>query len=97
MFWPGSEAAIQGIRPSYYRTYDHDLPHTDRVDQVIEWLALPADQRPQFIAMYFAVVDDYGHAYGPAAPEVYRAQFDWQFARPPARSLFSSLVAPLPI
>ena len=32
-FWPGSEADIQGMRPSYYMKYDAKYPNADRVDR----------------------------------------------------------------
>jgi predicted AlkP superfamily pyrophosphatase or phosphodiesterase len=68
-FWPGSEAAIQGVRPTYYLKYDKSVPNADRVAQVIAWLKLPADQRPHFITLYMSDVDAAGHASGPDSPE----------------------------
>ena len=68
-FWPGSEAEIAGARPSYYLKYDDAVPDEERVDQVVNWLELPADKRPHFITLYFAEVDHAGHEYGPDAPE----------------------------
>lgn len=68
-FWVGSEAAIQGIRPVYYFAYDSSGPNRQRVDQVIEWLKLPEQNRPHFITLYFSDVDSKGHSYGPEAPE----------------------------
>lgn len=68
-FWVGSEAAVQGIRPVYYFTYDSSRPNRQRVDQVIEWLKLPEGQRPHFITLYFSEVDSKGHSSGPNAPE----------------------------
>jgi predicted AlkP superfamily pyrophosphatase or phosphodiesterase len=68
-FWPGSEAAIDGVRPSYYLHYDGSFPNPGRVDQVLRWLRLPADQRPHFITLYYADVDHAGHAYGPDSPQ----------------------------
>ena len=52
MFWPGSEASIRGIRPTYWRPFDDTLPHADRVKQVLDWLALPPDQQPSFETVY---------------------------------------------
>jgi len=69
-YWPGSEAPIQGIRPSYWLPYDGSFPNEDRVELVLEWLALPAAQRPNFITLYFSIVDDYGHSYGPDSPMI---------------------------
>jgi predicted AlkP superfamily pyrophosphatase or phosphodiesterase len=68
-FWPGSEAEIAGVRPSYYLKYDDTMPDDERVDQVVDWLRLPAQKRPHLITLYFAEVDHAGHEYGPDAPE----------------------------
>ncbi len=68
-FWPGSEAAIQGVRPSYYLHYDDKRPNPERVDQVLAWLRLPEAQRPHFVTLYFADVDHAGHQFGPEAPQ----------------------------
>jgi len=72
-FWVGSEADIQGIRPSYYKVYNGSIPNHKRVDQVLDWLALPKGQRPQLVTMYFSTVDSVGHRYGPDSPELPRA------------------------
>jgi predicted AlkP superfamily pyrophosphatase or phosphodiesterase len=69
-FWPGSEANILGTLPTYYMKYDAKYPNRKRVDQVLEWLQLPAERRPHFITLYFSDVDSAGHAHGPDSPEV---------------------------
>ncbi len=69
-FWPGSEAAIQGTRPTYYLKYDDHYPDPARVEQVLAWLHLPEAERPHFITLYFADVDHAGHQFGPDSPEV---------------------------
>jgi len=68
-FWPGSEAEIDGRRPSYYLAFDDTFPDDKRVDQVIAWLRLPPEQRPHFITLYYSNTDHAGHTYGPEAPE----------------------------
>ena len=73
MFWPGSEASIHGIRPTYWRPFDDALPNEDRVRQVIDWLALPPDEQPSFVTVYFSEVDTAGHKYGPDSPQVFEA------------------------
>jgi len=70
MFWPGSEAEIGGIRPTYWYEYDHDLPHTDRINQVLAWLDLPPDRRPIFITLSFPDTDDQGDRFGPDSQEL---------------------------
>ncbi|WP_100626724.1 alkaline phosphatase family protein [Algoriphagus formosus] len=64
-FFVGSEADIQGVRPSYYYDYDGRVPNLQRISKVFEWLQLPEDERPQLITMYFSDMDDTGHRYGP--------------------------------
>ncbi|HEY0947111.1 MAG TPA: nucleotide pyrophosphatase/phosphodiesterase family protein, partial [Opitutaceae bacterium] len=76
MFWPGSEVAIAGQRPTYWLTYDHDKPHAERVAQVLAWLDVPEAERPAFLTLYFAAVDDAGHDFGPLAPETHDALLD---------------------
>ncbi|HEY0701249.1 MAG TPA: ectonucleotide pyrophosphatase/phosphodiesterase, partial [Candidatus Acidoferrales bacterium] len=68
--WPGSEADIQGVRPTYYMKYDQKYPDDKRVEQVLAWLRLPAEQRPHFITLYFSDVDSAGHSHGPDSEQV---------------------------
>lgn len=70
MFWPGSEAEIRGIRPSHWFSYDSGRSIDDRVGTVLEWLALPAAERPRFLTLYFEHVDSAGHAVGPEGERV---------------------------
>src|SRR3954468_9680589 len=69
MFWPGTEAAIDGFRPTYWKPYDKSFATLDRVKQVLEWLALPAPEQPALISLYFEEVDTAGHDFGPDSPE----------------------------
>jgi predicted AlkP superfamily pyrophosphatase or phosphodiesterase len=73
MFWPGAEAAIHDVRPTYWRPYDDAYPNDDRVDTVLGWLALPARQQPAVITLYFSDVDHAGHDYGPDSSAVRQA------------------------
>jgi predicted AlkP superfamily pyrophosphatase or phosphodiesterase len=70
LFWPGSEAEIQGKRPSYYLHFDDKLDDEKRIDQIVAWLKLPPELRPHFITLYYANADHAGHAYGPDSDEV---------------------------
>jgi len=64
-FFVGSEADIQGVRPAYFFPYEHTVPNSQRVDQVLAWLRLPAKNRPHLITCYFSDLDDAGHRFGP--------------------------------
>jgi alkaline phosphatase D len=68
-FWPGSEAKIDGERPTYYLKFDDHFADDKRIEQVIAWLKLPPAQRPHFITLYYSTVDHAGHAYGPDSPQ----------------------------
>ncbi len=69
MFWPGSEVEIQGVRPSHWMPFDQSMPGDARVDRVLSWLDLPADQRPKLETLYFDIVDTAGHRHGPDGAE----------------------------
>lgn len=69
-FFPGSEAAIQGVRPGLWQAYDGSVSNIDRVKSVLAWLDLPVEKRPRFLTLYFSSVDDAGHAYGPESEHV---------------------------
>jgi len=70
LFWVGSEADVQGIRPSIWKPYEHNMPYGDRIDTVISWLQKPAQIRPHLIMWYFDEPDGIGHGYGPDSPEI---------------------------
>jgi predicted AlkP superfamily pyrophosphatase or phosphodiesterase len=69
-FWVGSEADIQGVRPTYYLKFDATFPNKKRVEQVLAWLQLPSEQRPHMITLYFSDTDTAGHRYGPDSAQV---------------------------
>jgi predicted AlkP superfamily pyrophosphatase or phosphodiesterase len=73
LMWPGSEAPIQGIRPSIWKPYSTALTPNDRVDQALEWLNLPVESRPSFITLYFPTVDSVGHEKGVHSKELEEA------------------------
>lgn len=70
LFWPGSEAAIHGYRPDYWKPFDVNVTPDARVDQVLAWLDLPVSKRPSFLTLYFDAVDHAGHQHGPDSPQV---------------------------
>ncbi len=70
MFWPGSEAAIRGVLPTYYKPYDKAFLAPDRVKQVLTWLDLPPAKRPRLVTLYFDLVDTAGHHGGPDSQDV---------------------------
>ncbi|KAJ5157697.1 pyrophosphatase/phosphodiesterase [Penicillium canariense] len=76
--WPGSEAHIGVVEPSYVDKYNGSEALPRKVNRVLELLDLPGPedesdltpQRPQFIAAYVPDVDKDGHNYGPNSTEI---------------------------
>ncbi len=70
MFWPGSDVAIDGVRPSRWLHFDGTLTPDQRVDQLLRWTDLRGDARPSFYTLYLEQVDHAGHDDGPDSPHV---------------------------
>ncbi|KIX05312.1 uncharacterized protein Z518_06184 [Rhinocladiella mackenziei CBS 650.93] len=77
--WPGSEAHIPDVEPTYLDTYNGSEALSRKVDRLLHWLDLPGDdddassqseKRPQFIAAYVPNVDADGHKFGPNSTEI---------------------------
>jgi len=70
VFWPGSDVAIDGVRPAHWLQFDAKLSSDARVAQALEWLDLPPPQRPAFLTIYFDEVDRVSHTFGPGSAQV---------------------------
>jgi predicted AlkP superfamily pyrophosphatase or phosphodiesterase len=69
-FWPSSQFAIEGVKPTYFRAFAEDGNPKQRVQQILQWLDLPEAKRPTLLLLYFENVDNAGHNAGPdSAPE----------------------------
>lgn len=68
-YWVGSEADIQGVRPTYYYRYNEAISIERRIQTVVDWLRLPAERRPHLITFYFPEIDLAGHRHGPESDE----------------------------
>lgn len=72
-FWVGAEAAIGGVRPTFWKIYDKALAFPPRAEEFSRWLALPPAKRPAVIAVYLEDTNSIGHKYGPRSPELAEA------------------------
>ncbi|MEL7728485.1 ectonucleotide pyrophosphatase/phosphodiesterase [Citromicrobium bathyomarinum] len=70
MFWPGSEVAIHGQRPSDWQRFDQNVSNRQRVETVLDWMRRPRGVRPSFVSLYFDTVDTAGHRFGPNSAEM---------------------------
>ena len=69
VFWPGSDVAIDGVRPEHWLHFDITLSSEARVAQALAWLDLPEPQRPAFVTIYFDEVDRTSHTFGPGSAQ----------------------------
>ena len=66
VFWVGSDVAVQGDHPTYWRDYQtQQLDFPGRVDEILRLLSLPEKERPHLVMAYFEEPDRSGHDYGP--------------------------------
>jgi len=73
-FWPGSEAEIGGLRPTYWKPYDYaGTSFEQRLDELVTWLRLPAAQRPAVVTFYLEETNGTGHRHGPDSPQLIAA------------------------
>ena len=68
-FWVGSEAAVDGVRPTYYYLFNDRIALDRRLQAVKGWLTLPEAERPHLILFYLSQVDHAEHLYGPGSKE----------------------------
>jgi predicted AlkP superfamily pyrophosphatase or phosphodiesterase len=64
-YFVGTEAPVDGVPMTYWHQYDESIPGMARVDQALEWLAMPDNTRPHLITLYFENVDTATHRFGP--------------------------------
>jgi predicted AlkP superfamily pyrophosphatase or phosphodiesterase len=72
-FWPGSEAAIQGVRPTIWNKYDAKIPAATRIQTILDWLRLPPERAPHVITLYFNELDSVSHQNPLDSPAIARA------------------------
>jgi len=66
VYWVGSDVAIGGEHPTYWRDYQTDqLDYPGRVSEIVRLLSLPEKDRPHLVMAYFEEPDRSGHSYGP--------------------------------
>ncbi|MCE2391996.1 MAG: alkaline phosphatase family protein [Proteobacteria bacterium] len=77
LFWVGSGSEWRGRAASYRRTpFDPRVSEREKVDQILDWLRLPAQRRPRLVMSWWHGPDRVGHRKGPDSPAV-----DEQMAR----------------
>jgi predicted AlkP superfamily pyrophosphatase or phosphodiesterase len=77
--WVGSEGEWRsGLGPRHWKRFDARVPESEKVDQILAWLALPdAAERPRLVTAWFRGSDGSAHRRGPdsdAVRDALRAQ-----------------------
>lgn len=72
-FWPGSNVAIGGVRPSDWQQFNQAITGEQRVYGVLDVLRRPVAIRPRFLTLYFDTVDSAGHEFGPTDTRTLKA------------------------
>ena len=72
VFWPGSSAEIDGVRPTQWKPFDAKVPPDAVVNDGLAWLA-QTNQRPNFLTLYFHNVDTESHHHGVESSQVAEA------------------------
>uniref|UniRef100_A0A4W5N2Y8 Ectonucleotide pyrophosphatase/phosphodiesterase 1 n=1 Tax=Hucho hucho TaxID=62062 RepID=A0A4W5N2Y8_9TELE len=72
-FWPGSDVAVNGRLPDFYKNYDRSIPFEGRISTIFQWLNLPQGERPDLYTLYMEEPDSAGHRYGPMSSQVIEA------------------------
>jgi predicted AlkP superfamily pyrophosphatase or phosphodiesterase len=65
--WPGSEAEIGGVRPTFWKPYDYRTPFEQRLEGAVRWLR---DDHVSLLTFYLEEANGAGHRYGPDSPEL---------------------------
>ncbi|CEL52889.1 hypothetical protein RSOLAG1IB_05957 [Rhizoctonia solani AG-1 IB] len=74
LMWPGPPVTRNGNKPTYFVPFRKDnITLEEKSNQILEWIDLPFDDRPQLINMYEPSIDDVGHHNGPDSPEMTEA------------------------
>ncbi|MGH2901018.1 MAG: ectonucleotide pyrophosphatase/phosphodiesterase, partial [Solirubrobacteraceae bacterium] len=72
-FWVGSESEWHGQIATYSkRPFDPSVGEAAKVDQILAWLDLPANERPGLIMSWWHGCDHLGHEEGPNSPNIAR-------------------------
>ncbi|KAJ3553887.1 hypothetical protein NM688_g3383 [Phlebia brevispora] len=90
LMWPGPWETRTGISPTYFVPWKDKVPLKEKHDQIMTWIDLPLEKRPQFILAYEPSLDQAGHLTGPNSPLVNRVLGEVDAF---ARDLHESLIA----
>ncbi|KAF5380642.1 hypothetical protein D9757_007065 [Collybiopsis confluens] len=79
LMWPGPPKTRSGVSPTYFVPWKDKVPLSVKLDQLLGWIDLPFDERPQLLMGYEPSLDQAGHLAGPMSTLVNKtlAQVDF--------------------
>ncbi|KAG6836708.1 hypothetical protein H0H93_004684 [Arthromyces matolae] len=72
LMWPGPPKTRTGASPTYFVPWKDHVPLPEKLDQILKWIDLPVELRPQLLMAYEPSLDQAGHATGPMSARVNR-------------------------
>jgi len=70
LMWPGPAKTRSGATATHHILWRDHVPLEEKLDQILAWIDLPLEERPQLITMYEPSLDQAGHAAGPVSTRV---------------------------
>ncbi|THH20578.1 hypothetical protein EW146_g790 [Bondarzewia mesenterica] len=65
LMWPGPPKTLTGATPTNFIPWRDRVSLREKLDQIMAWVDLPLEDRPQLIMAYEPSLDQAGHAAGP--------------------------------
>ncbi|RDB14576.1 hypothetical protein Hypma_016311 [Hypsizygus marmoreus] len=65
LMWPGPPKTTSGATSTYFVPWKDKVPLDNKLDQILDWIDLPLEFRPQLIMAYEPSLDQAGHQKGP--------------------------------
>ncbi|KAI0755226.1 Phosphodiest-domain-containing protein [Daedaleopsis nitida] len=67
LMWPGPPKTSTGVAPTYFVPWRDKVPLQEKLDQILAWIDLSIEARPQLIMAYEPSLDQAGHYAGPTS------------------------------
>ncbi|KAG2125529.1 alkaline-phosphatase-like protein [Suillus cothurnatus] len=70
LMWPGPWSTSSGMNSTYFLPWENNYALEKKLSNLLEWIDLPLEERPQLILGYEPSLDQAGHATGPMSKAV---------------------------
>ncbi|KAF8588935.1 Phosphodiest-domain-containing protein [Ramaria rubella] len=67
LMWPGPPETSTGASPTYFVPWRDKVPLKEKLAQLMHWIDLPLEERPQLLLAYEPSLDQAGHKAGPVS------------------------------